>query len=155
MEFKDKIVELRKSLNLTQDELADKLFITRQAVSRWENGDTTPNIDTLKLIVQLFDISLHNLLGLPENVECQSCGMNLKTTEDFGTDKNDGIHTEYCIHCMQKGEFTHARTIDEMIESNLRFLDEYNKEMGTSFTVDEARVELKKHLETLKRWKSK
>ena len=44
------ILKLRKHLNLSQNEFAEKLSVTRQAVSRWENGETVPNIDTLKLI---------------------------------------------------------------------------------------------------------
>ena len=43
METKDIILELRTKKGLSQDELAEKLYVTRQAVSRWENGDTIPN----------------------------------------------------------------------------------------------------------------
>lgn len=50
METKDILHELRTKKGLSQDELAEKLFVTRQAVSRWENGDTTPNVETLKLL---------------------------------------------------------------------------------------------------------
>ena len=48
MDTKDMILELRTKMGLSQDELAEKVFVTRQAVSRWENGETTPNIETLK-----------------------------------------------------------------------------------------------------------
>jgi transcriptional regulator with XRE-family HTH domain len=48
METKEVLAELRQKNGLTQDQMADKLFVTRQAVSRWENGETTPSIDTLK-----------------------------------------------------------------------------------------------------------
>ncbi len=58
METKDAILELRKRLNMSQDEFAEKLFVTRQAVSRWENGDTIPNTDTLKLIAKTFNMSV-------------------------------------------------------------------------------------------------
>lgn len=51
MDTKNAILELRKSLNFSQDEFAEKLMVTRQAVSRWENGDTIPNSDTLKISV--------------------------------------------------------------------------------------------------------
>ena len=44
METKDIILELRTKKGLSQDELAEKVFVTRQAVSRWENGETTPNV---------------------------------------------------------------------------------------------------------------
>lgn len=50
MEVKEILLNLRKNNNLTQEEMAKKLFVTRQAVSRWENGETVPNVDTLKLI---------------------------------------------------------------------------------------------------------
>lgn len=48
METKDVILQLRNRENLSQEELAEKLFVTRQAVSRWENGETLPNTETLK-----------------------------------------------------------------------------------------------------------
>lgn len=133
--------------------MATKLFVTRQAVSRWETGETTPSIDTLKLITKEYDISINELLDLPEKPICQSCGMNLNNVEDFGTNPDDSVNTDYCKYCFQKGSFSHERTIDEMIESNLRFLNEYNKETGSSFTPEQARTELKEHLSTLKRWK--
>ena len=50
METKDVILQLRNRENLSQEELAEKLFVTRQAVSRWENGETLPNTETLKLL---------------------------------------------------------------------------------------------------------
>ena len=49
MATKDVILSLRTKNGLSQDELAEKVFVTRQAVSRWENGETVPNPDTLKL----------------------------------------------------------------------------------------------------------
>lgn len=62
MEVKEILFHLRKTNNLTQDEMAKKLFVTRQAVSRWENGETIPNVDTLKLISNIFDISINSLI---------------------------------------------------------------------------------------------
>lgn len=50
METKDVILELRTKRGLSQDDLVEKVMVTRQAVSRWENGDTVPNTDTLKLL---------------------------------------------------------------------------------------------------------
>ena len=51
METKNIILKLRTERGMSQDELADKIMVTRQAVSRWENGDTVPNTDTLKLLL--------------------------------------------------------------------------------------------------------
>lgn len=56
METKDVIHELRNKAGLSQDELAEKLFVTRQAVSRWENGETVPNTEALKLLSKLFRV---------------------------------------------------------------------------------------------------
>ena len=63
METKDILLELRQKRGLSQEELAEKLFVTRQAVSRWENGETTPNVDTLKLLSKFYDVSINTLLG--------------------------------------------------------------------------------------------
>ena len=49
METKNIILKLRMQKGLSQDELAEKIMVTRQAVSRWENGETVPNTETLKL----------------------------------------------------------------------------------------------------------
>lgn len=49
-------------MGLSQDALAERVFVTRQAVSRWENGDTVPNTETLKLLSDLFDVSINTFL---------------------------------------------------------------------------------------------
>ena len=70
METGNILYELRTKNGLSQDELAQKLFVTRQAVSRWENGETVPNTDTLKLLSRLFDVSINTLLGSPQKLVC-------------------------------------------------------------------------------------
>lgn len=77
METKDILKAIRTKHHLTQDDMADKLFVTRQAVSRWENGDLTPKIETLKQISITFDVSINTLLGSPRKLICQCCGMPL------------------------------------------------------------------------------
>ncbi len=52
METKNMIFDLRTKHGLSQDELAEKLYVTRQAVSRWETSETVPNIETLKTAVE-------------------------------------------------------------------------------------------------------
>ena len=59
METKDIIVELRTKTGLSQEALAEKVFVTRQAVSRWETGETVQNTETLKLPSKLFDVSIN------------------------------------------------------------------------------------------------
>ena len=105
MDTKDIILELRMKKGLSQDELAEKVYVSRQAVSRWENGETTPNIETLKLLSKLFDVSINTLLGSPRQMVCHCCGMSL---DDATTSKEaDGIfNEEYCKWCYTDGEFT-------------------------------------------------
>ena len=81
METKDIILELRVKKGLSQEALAEKVFVTRQAVSRWENGDTVPNTETLKLLSQEFDVSINTLLGSPRKLVCQCCGMPLEDAD--------------------------------------------------------------------------
>ena len=71
METKNVILELRTKRGLSQDELAEKIMVTRQAVSRWENGETVPNTDTLKLLSKVFDVSINTLLGQPRRLICR------------------------------------------------------------------------------------
>ena len=63
MKFSEKIKKLRTENNMTQEELADKLFVTRTAVSKWETYKGLPGIDSLKLIAKLFGVSIDELVS--------------------------------------------------------------------------------------------
>ena len=63
MEFNEKLQELRKQKGLTQEELAEQLYVSRTAVSKWESGRGFPNIESLKAISKYFAISLDELLS--------------------------------------------------------------------------------------------
>ena len=95
METKDVIHELRTKNGLSQDELAEKVFVTRQAVSRWENGDTVPGTETLKLLSKLFDVSINTLLGAPRQLICQCCGMPLDDST-ISKETDGSFNEEYC-----------------------------------------------------------
>lgn len=84
---------------------------------------------------------------------CQSCGMNMKSTEEYGTNHDQSPNTEYCHYCYQNGSFTRDVTVDEMVETNLKYLDHWNAETGNNFTVEQARPLLREFLATLNRWK--
>lgn len=152
METRDMILDLRKKLGLSQDEFAEQLFVTRQAVSRWENGETVPNIDTLKLIADTFEMSVDQLLGRPA-AQCQSCGMELVRDDDKGTERDGSKSEEYCAFCFQNGIFTEKLSMEEMVEHNLKDLEEWNQAAGLHLTEQEARGMLMGFLPTLKRWK--
>ncbi len=105
METKDIILELRTKKGMSQDELAEKVFVTRQAVSRWENGETLPNTETLKLLSKLFDVTINTLLGSPLTLVCECCGMLLKDT-DISHEKDGAFNEKYCKWCYDEGDFT-------------------------------------------------
>ena len=70
METKDVIAALRTRRGLSQEQLAERLYVTRQAVSRWENGETVPNTETLKRLSAVLDVSINTLLGAPRKLVC-------------------------------------------------------------------------------------
>lgn len=114
MKTKDVILVLRTKSGLSQDELAEKIYVTRQAVSRWETGETIPNTETLKLLSKLFDVSINTLLGSPRKLICQCCGMPL---DDFTISKEtDGtFNEEYCKWCYTDGKFVYT-SLEELTD---------------------------------------
>ena len=66
MEFNEKLQKLRKDQSLTQEELAEKLFVSRTAISKWESGRGYPGIDSLKVIAKYFHITIDELIGNEE-----------------------------------------------------------------------------------------
>ena len=105
METKNIILELRTKKGLSQDELAEKVFVTRQAVSRWENGETIPNTETLKLLSELFNVSINTLLGAPRPHVCACCGMPIDDT-NISHEKDGSSNGNYCGWCYADGDFT-------------------------------------------------
>lgn len=79
--------------------------------------------------------------------------MPMRAAEDFGTNADGTPNHDYCHYCYQNGAFTRDVTMDEMLETNLQYLDHWNAETGHNFTPDEARPILREFLSTLKRWK--
>ena len=69
MEFNEKLQELRKRKGLTQEDLAQQLYVSRTAISKWESGRGIPNMESLKAISKFFDISLDELLSGEEILE--------------------------------------------------------------------------------------
>ena len=145
METKDVILELRTKNGMSQDELAEKVFVTRQAVSRWENGETTPNTETLKLLSSLFDVSINTLLGSPRELICQCCGMPLKDS-NISKEKDGIFNEDYCKWCYADGEYMY-HDIDELIEVCVGHM------ANAQFSEEQVREYLKNMLPTLDYWK--
>lgn len=143
MEFKDVFSELRKKFGFSQNELAEKLFVTRQAVSRWERGETVPEVETLQAMSQLFGVSINTLLGSPHTLVCQSCGMPLGD-ETFARNQDGTFNEAYCKWCWADGGFTADCSMEEMVEQCIPHMP------GDP---DAARLYLRGLLPTLDRWK--
>ena len=145
MDTKDVILKLRTENGLSQDELAAKVFVTRQAVSRWETGETVPNTETLKLLSNLFGVSINTLLGSPRELICQCCGMPL---EDgiIGRNSDGTLNEEYCKWCYADGTYTYS-DMDQLIDVCVKHM------AGDGFTEEQARAYMKQKLPTLDYWK--
>jgi len=69
MEFNEKLQKLRTKENLTQEELAEKLYVSRSAISKWESGRGYPSIDSLKAIAKYFHVTIDELIGTEEIID--------------------------------------------------------------------------------------
>ncbi len=145
MSTKEILLELRTQKGLSQDELAEKVFVTRQAVSRWENGDTVPNTETLKLLSNLYNVSINTLLGSPNKLVCQCCGMPLED-EIISRNKDGSMNEDYCKWCYADGTYTYSN-MDDLIEVCVKNMASEN------FSEEQARSYLKIELPKLDYWK--
>ena len=107
METKNVLLDLRTRKGLSQEELAQAVFVTRQAVSRWETGETVPNTETLKLLSRLYDVSINTLLGSPRKLFCQCCGMPLEEDGNISREPDGGFNEDYCKWCYVDGQFAY------------------------------------------------
>lgn len=90
MNFGKKILDARKKANLSQEEIAEKLNITRQTVSKWESNETVPNINQVKLLAKIYKISLEELLNynkIDEEIESIIKKNNTKTQDKINWTK--------------------------------------------------------------------
>ena len=109
MEIQGILKNLREKNNLTQEQLAERVQVTRQAVSRWETGETQPNTDTLKLLSRVFDVSINTLLGSPRQLVCQCCGMPLNEDGLISREPDGSYNEDYCKWCYANGKFAYSQ----------------------------------------------
>ena len=108
METFEILKSLREQRGLTQEQLARRVLVTRQAVSRWETGETQPNTETLKLLSREFDVSINTLLGSPRALVCQCCGMPLSEDGFLSREKDGSFNEDYCKWCYADGDFVYS-----------------------------------------------
>ena len=145
MSTKDVLKNIRVKNSLTQDEMAEKLSVTRQAVSRWENGDSTPNIETLKQISIAFDVSINTLLGSPRKLICQCCGMPLDDDSVISREADNSFNEDYCKWCYTDGQFVY-----QSMNKLLDFLVDHMS--NNQFTPVQVRAYFSEQLPKLKHW---
>ena len=146
MEPKDILLELRTQKGLTQEELAEKVYVTRQAVSRWENGDTVPNTETLKVLSKFYGVSINTLLGSPRQLICQCCGMPLD--DSMISKETDGeFNEDYCKWCYTNGEFKY-----KSVEQLIAFCTEHMA--SDSWPAEQVRAHMEAVVPNLKHWKN-
>ena len=146
MEPKNIILKLRTGKGMLQDELAEKVMVTRQAVSRWENGETVPNTETLKLLSKEFDVSINTLLGEPRKLICQCCGMPLEDDAILSHNSDGTFNEDYCKWCYADGTYTYS-DMDELLDVCVKHM------VNENCSEAQARSYMKELLPKLDYWK--
>ena len=147
MEVKEVLKNLREKNGLTQDQMAQRVNVTRQAVSRWETGETQPNPDLLKILSREFNVSINTLLASPRTLFCQCCGMPLTEDGMISRETDGSFNEDYCKWCYTDGNFVY--------KSKDTLLDFLVKEMPNpgNKSADERRAFFDSQLSQLKHWK--
>ena len=147
MEIREVLRSLREKHGLTQAQMAERVMVTRQAVSRWENGETQPNIDTLKILSREFGVSINTLLGSPRMLFCQCCGMPLSEDDVISKEADGSLNEDYCKWCYSDGTFAYSSK-----ESLIDFLVTHMPNPDQT-PENERRTMFDSQLSQLKHWK--
>lgn len=147
METRDIIKKLREKNGLTQEQMAERLMISRQAVSRWENGETQPDTESLKLLSKEFNVSINTLLGTPRQLICQCCGMPLNEDSLISREKDGSYNEDYCKWCYADGKFVYQskKSLLDYLVSHMPNPDNLKDE--------DRRIQFDVYLSQLKHWK--
>lgn len=147
METRNIIKKLREKNGLTQEQMAERLMISRQAVSRWENGETQPDTESLKLLSKEFNVSINTLLGTPRQLICQCCGMPLNEDSLISREKDGSYNEDYCKWCYADGKFVYQskESLVDYLVSHMPNPDNLKDE--------DRRIQFDVYLSQLKHWK--
>ena len=89
MNLGEKIKRLRKENNLSQEQLAEKLNVSRQAISKWEANKAYPDIENLILLRKIFDVTLDDLIIDENNIRCEYINKSIDSDNNDNSDNND------------------------------------------------------------------
>ena len=147
MATKDIIRNIRENNNLTQEQFAELIHVTRQAVSRWENGETQPDTEQLKTLSKQFGVSINTLLGSPQTLYCQCCGMPLSDDTMISHEVDGSFNEDYCKWCYADGNFTY-KDKDSLLDFLVSHMPNPDNQSDT-----ERRRLYDSHLSMLKHWR--
>lgn len=147
MEMKQILKQIRENHALTQEQMAQRLLVTRQAVSRWETGETQPNLETLKLLSREFNVSINTLLGAPRQLVCQCCGMPLNEDGMISRERDGSFNEDYCKWCYADGVFVYSSK-DALLDFLVKHMPNPENERE-----EERRGQFDLALSQLKHWK--
>ena len=141
------IKAIRERHGLTQQDMAERVNVTRQAVSRWENGETEPDKETLKAISREFSVSINTLLGQPRKLICQCCGMPMEDDSLLSKEKDGSLNEDYCRWCYSEGDFAY-RSMEDLVSFLIKAMPNPD-----GMSDEERRRSYSMHLSTLSHWK--
>ena len=133
--FGEKIIELRRQNNLTQADLGKKLNISAQAISKWENNQSEPDMNTLKMISSLFNVSIDELLdfdGPKANTTeqivqpqiiigyCSNCKAPIKQTEEYDVFNDELGQFLLCNKCMKERDLRASKNEKEESKAQIK-----------------------------------
>ena len=140
---------VREERGLTQSQFAHELFVTQQALSRWEKGTAEPSIDMIRLISTRFEVPMARLMEMPDNGFCQSCAMPFYRPEDHGTEPDGTLSGDYCNYCYDDGVFLQDyANSDELVAACAPMMAE-----SCHISVEQAEDCMSALLPNLKRWR--
>lgn len=147
METKEVLKKIREEQGLTQEQMAERILVTRQAVSRWEMGETQPNTETLKILSKEFNVSINTLLGSPRKLICQCCGMPLTEDDNISREPDRSFNEDYCKWCYTDGDFVYPSK-DALLDFLMSHMP--NPE---NLSEEDRRVQYDGYLSQLEHWK--
>ena len=147
METKEVLKKIREEHGLTQEQMAERILVTRQAVSRWEMGETQPNTETLKILSKEFNVSINTLLGSPRKLICQCCGMPLTEDDNISREPDRSFNEDYCKWCYTDGDFVYPSK-DALLDFLMSHVP--NPE---NLSEEDRRVQYDGYLSQLEHWK--
>ena len=140
------LASLRREHNYTQNDLAEILHITREAISRWERDEALPNTESLKTLSGLYNVTINTLLGAPKQLICQVCGAPLDDTTT-SREVDGSFNEEYCKWCYHDGQFVY-----HSMEELLNYLAEHLS--NAEFPPEAARAYFAEQLPRLRYWQN-